>query len=89
MDIHEFRVRYALKTSNGRRVVHGIICDLYSVKKYTDRVKEVGYELVGIDDRIRDDSKPMFLSEGWREVKSFVPEEPKPEYGYLSFKERR
>ena len=89
MIIRELRVRYKLKTASGREVVHGIVCDLHSVKHWVDKAKEVGYPLVGIDERFRDDGKFMELNEGWTVLKSYEPEEPKSEYGYLSFKERR
>lgn len=85
MKIREFRVRYSLKTSLGYDVVHGVICDLYHVKDYVDKVKEVGYKLIGIDERYREDDERTPLDYGWNVIRSYVPEEPKPKHGYLSF----
>lgn len=85
MIIRELRVRYKLKTASGREVVHGIVCDIYTLKRWVDKAKEVGYPIVGIDERFRDDGKFMELNEGWTVLKSYEPEEPKAEYGYLSF----
>ena len=85
MVVRELRVRYGLKNSANREVIHAVICTIWDLKYYTERVKECGYRLVGIDERYRDEDVRMPLSDGWTVIKEWATKEEKPINVYLSF----
>ena len=87
MIIRELRVRYAFESAMHDRVVHAVITDFHSLKYYLDMIKEVDYELVGVDERYREEDKWMPLGEGWKQI---YPKEKETNNVYLSFNfERR
>lgn len=74
MDVHEFRIRYAVpemfhQNDRSRDIIHAVVCDINMVKPYCDKIKACNYPIVGIDDRIRDDQKYISIWDGWKEMK--------------------
>lgn len=54
MLIHEFRIRYKVPCMfSNNYVVHGIVCNIYTISAHVSKLKEIGYEIVGYDERYR------------------------------------
>ena len=68
MTVRELRVKYELETAMGFKEIHGVVCNINSVKSWTDKIKDAGYRLVGIDERYRDEDKWIPLSDGWKPI---------------------
>ena len=69
MEVRELRVRYELPTGMGGTAVNAVVCEFNTLKCWTDKIKKVGYKLVGIDERFRDIDEWVELDEGWTEIK--------------------
>ena len=74
MTIRELRVRYELETAMGRKVVHAVVCSFQTLMVHVRDIKRVGYKIVGIDERFRDDKEWMELDEGWQELTPIIRE---------------
>lgn len=68
MTIKEIRIRYELETASGAKTVNAVITDEYGIDRYKAEIERVGYRLVGIDERVRDEHTWMPLNEGWKEI---------------------
>ena len=66
--IRELRIRYELPTASGGTVIHGIVCSFQTLAVRIREIKEVGYRVVGVDERFHDEKERVPLDEGWVEV---------------------
>lgn len=67
--IRELRVRYEVPLMFGNgTAVHAVVCSFQTVKVWTDKIKDVGYKMVGIDERFREEKEWIPLDEGWTEI---------------------
>lgn len=66
--IRELRVRYELKTAMGNTAIHAIVCRFPLLKPYADKIKDAGYKIIGIDERLRNKDVWMPLSRNWKEA---------------------
>ena len=74
MTVHELRIRYAVpemfhSNDRSRDIIHAIICNIYTISKYVTEIREVGYRIVGYDERLRDDKTYISPFDGWNEIK--------------------
>ena len=67
MKIRELRIRYELENSAGRKIEHGVVCQFNEVSSLIDSVKKAGYQVVGIDERLRDANVKILPDEGWKQ----------------------
>lgn len=68
MTIKEIRIRYELETASGNKEVNAVYTDEYSIDLFKAEIERVGYRLVGIDERTRDEHTWMPLDKGWKEI---------------------
>lgn len=73
MRIRELRIRYAVPemfhtNDRSRDSIHAIICDIHTIKSRVIDIKKVGYQIVGYDERYRDDHEYMSPFDGWAEL---------------------
>ena len=71
MMVKEFRVRYELDTAMGNKVIHGVVCSPQKLTHYLSEVARVGYRLVGIDRRFKNDCERVPVNEGWEILKEY------------------
>lgn len=70
--IKEFRVRYELETAMGNKVIHGVVVTPEKLAHCLSEVARVGYRLIGIDRRVRENGKRLTPGEGWEVVKEYT-----------------
>ena len=73
MTVRELRIRYLVPemfhpNDESRAICHAIIVNFNNLKPKADEIRRIGYKIVGVDERFRDDSKYMSLLDGWNEI---------------------
>ena len=68
MIVRDLRLRYELETSMGRKVCHAIVCNFQTIGGHIRECQRIGYPILGVDERYRDDNTFMELDEGWTEI---------------------
>ncbi len=63
--VREMRVRYELETGNGGKTVHGYVCGQNELDDVIGRIRDIGYRVVGIDERCRGEDERIPAGEGW------------------------
>ncbi len=70
MQVRELRVRYELTSAAGFPVVHAVVCQFPTLMVHVNKIREAGYKLLGVDERIRDEKDRLELDEGWQPVRN-------------------
>jgi len=69
MMIRELRIRYEVhEMFSGRPIIHAVVCRFNTLKVWTDKIKDAGLKIVGIDERFRKENQWIELDEGWNEI---------------------
>jgi hypothetical protein len=68
MLVRDLRVRYEVPTAMNSVAVHGVVCTFQTLGVWVRKIKDVGYKLVGVDERYRDEKEWIPLDEGWTEI---------------------
>ena len=65
----EMRIVYEFPSAKGNPVRHAVkASSVIPLKVLADKIKEVGYKLIEVQERFYDDKDPYWKEEEWRKV---------------------